>query len=497
MNSRTLISLLKIKTAYGEFPESVTNITTDSREAKADSVFVALRGHQVDGYNFIPNAVEAGCRFIVTDRFIEIPQEAGLLIVKDPSKVAALFAEYIFDFPHESQTMIGVTGTNGKTTVATMIHNLSRSLGKNSAYLGTNGFMINEDRYDSINTTPETTKLHKRLKEANDAETEVFTMEVSSHALKLGRTFGIDHDITIFTNLTQDHLDFHSTMDEYGYVKGLLFSQMGQNVRDRKYIILNNDDPWAARYSDMTPHEVISYGMDETADFWPSEIEGTLEGFNFILNTPDGPIPINSPFIGYFNIQNLMCAIISEWLQGYKLKRIVEAVKHMEPVEGRLEVLDPKLPVDIIIDFAHTPDALEKIVDTIEPFVTKRLIFLVGMTGERDMTKAEEMGRISTRADYAIFTPDNPANDDPGMLVRALEKGAAHADYRSFIDRAEGIQHAIDISEPGDTIVLACKGREPYQIMEDYIKVPHRDDLIALDAAYRKYRSDEYAEDWD
>lgn len=497
MNSRTLISLLKIKTTYGEFPGSVSNITTDSRETNAESVFVALRGHQVDGYRFIPKAVEAGCRFIVTDRYIELSEDVGLLIVKDPSKVAALFSEYIFDFPHESQTMIGVTGTNGKTTVATMIHNLSRSLGKNSAYLGTNGFMINEDRYDSINTTPETTKLHKRLKEANDAEMEVFTMEVSSHALKLGRTFGIDYDITIFTNLTQDHLDFHNTMDEYGYVKGLMFSQMGQNVRDRKYIILNNDDPWTRRYSDMTPHEVITYGMDSTADFWPSEIEGTLEGFSFMLNTPDGPIPIHSRFIGYFNIQNLMCAIISEWLQGYKLKRIVEAVHHMEPVEGRLEVLDPGLPVDIVVDFAHTPDALNKIIDTIEPFVTGRLIFLVGMTGERDMTKAKEMGQISTRADYAIFTPDNPANDDPRMLVEALESGAAHDSYRSFIDRAEGIRHAVEISQPGDTVVLACKGREPYQIMEDYVKVPHRDDLIALDAAYRKYRSDEYVEDGD
>lgn len=497
MNVKTLISLLKIKTTYGRFPKSVTNITTDSREANADSVFVALRGHQVDGYNFIPNAVEAGCRFILTDRYIELTEDTGVLVVKNPSKVASLFAEYIFDFPHESQTMIGVTGTNGKTTVATMIHNLSRSLGKNSAYLGTNGFVLNEDRYDSINTTPETTKLHKRLKEANDAETEVFTMEVSSHALKLGRTFGIDYDITIFTNLTQDHLDFHNTMDEYGYVKGLLFSQMGQNVRDRKYVILNNDDPWTERYSEMTPHEAITYGMDEHADFWPSEIEGALEGFNFTLNTPEGPFHINSPFIGYFNIQNLMCAIISEWLQGYRLDRITEAVAHMEPVEGRLEVLDPELPVDIIIDFAHTPDALNKIIDTIEPFVRKRMIFLVGMTGERDMSKATEMGQISTRADYAIFTPDNPANDDPATLVEALREGASHDNYRSFIDRAAGIGHAIEISEPGDTIVLACKGREPYQIMGDYVKVPHRDDLIALDAAYRKYRSDEYVEDTD
>lgn len=153
-----------------------------------------------------------------------------------------------------------------------------------------------------------------------------------------------------------------------------------------------------------------------------------------------------------------MCAIISEWLQGYRLSRIIAAVGDMAPVEGRLEVLDKTLPIDIIIDFAHTPDALDKIIDTIEPFVTQRLIFLVGMTGERDLTKAREMGRISTRADVAIFTPDNPANDDPKMLVDALAAGASHDNYHSFTDRTEGIEYAIDIAEPGDTVVLAMQG---------------------------------------
>ena len=190
-----------------------------------------------------------------------------------------------------------------------------------------------------------------------------------------------------------------------------------------------------------------------------------------------------------------MAAIIGEWLQGYDLQKIIEAVAVMAPVEGRLEVLDKTLPVNLIIDFAHTPDALEKIMNTIRPFAAGRLLFLVGMTGERDTTKAKEMGEIAGRADIAIFTPDNPANDDPQMLVELLEAGAEKDNYHSFTDRDEGIRHAVEISEPGDTIVLACKGREPYQIMENYVKVPHRDDLIALDAAYRKYRPKEYLEE--
>lgn len=494
MKSTMLLSLLKIKTTYGNFPETVKDITSDSRETHEDSVFVAIKGHQTDGLYFADDVIQHGCRFIVADRYIDLPDHVGLLVVKDPGKTAALFAEYIYDFPHESQTMIGVTGTNGKTTVSTMIHNLSMALGKKSAYLGTNGFMINEDHIVSANTTPETTRLHKRLREAHDNDTEVFTMEVSSHGLKLGRTFGVNFDIAIFTNLTQDHLDFHNSMDEYGHIKGLLFSQLGQDVKKHKYVVLNNDDKWSEVYKDMTPFETISYGMDSTADFYPTEIEGSLEGFNFTLNTPEGRFKVNSPFVGEYNIQNLMCAIISEWLQGYEFERILEAVPAMKPVDGRLEVLDPSLPVNIIIDFAHTPDALRKVINTVQPFVSGKLTCLIGMTGERDYSKGAEMGEIATLADYAIFTPDNPANDDPAMLVKLLEEGAVHDNFTSFTDREEGIIHAVNNAEPGDTIILACKGREPYQIVEDYVKMPHRDDLIALDAAYRKYRSEEYVD---
>lgn len=494
MKSTMLLSLLKIKSTYGEFPDNVTDITTNSKEAHKDSVFVAIKGHQTDGSLFIGDAVKRGCRFIIADKFVELPENIGLLVVKNPAKTAAFFAEYIYDFPHESQTMIGVTGTNGKTTVSTMIHNLSMALGKKSAYLGTNGFMINDMHVVSENTTPETTRLHKRLKDAHENDTEVFTMEVSSHGLRLGRTFGVNFDIAIFTNLTQDHLDFHNSMDEYGHIKGLLFSQLGQDVKKHKYVVLNNDDAWSDTYKDMTPFETISYGMDSSADFYPTDIQGSLEGFKFTLNTPEGAFEVNSPFVGEYNIQNLMCAIISEWLQGYEFERILNAVPDMKPVEGRLEVLDPTLPIDIIIDFAHTPDALRKVINTVQPFVSGKLICLIGMTGERDYSKGAEMGEIATLADYAIFTPDNPANDDPKMLLSLLEEGAAHNNYTSFTDREQGIIHAVEIAEPGDTIILACKGREPYQIVENYVKMPHRDDLIVLDAAYRKYRGEEYAD---
>ena len=182
-----------------------------------------------------------------------------------------------------------------------------------------------------------------------------------------------------------------------------------------------------------------------------------------------------------------MAAIIAVWSKGASMEEIINAVTSLEPVEGRLEVLDPSLPIDLIIDYAHTADGMNKLIDAVKPFVKQKLIFLVGMAGERDMTKTPEMGSVACRADYVIFTPDNPANDDPKMLTTELAKGATHDNYVEFDDRAEGIKHAIDVAEPGDTVVLASKGREPYQIMPGHVKVPHRDDLIGLEAAYKKF----------
>lgn len=325
----------------------------------------------------------------------------------------------------------------------------------------------------------------KKIKEAVDAGAESMTLEVSSHGLVLGRLRGVEFDVAIFSNLTQDHLDFHGTMEAYGHAKSLLFSQLGEDLSKEKYIVLNNDDSFSEYLRTVTPYEVFSYGIDEEAQFMAKNIQESLQGVSFDFVTPFGTYPVKSPYVGKFNISNIMAAMIAVWSKGTSLETIIKAVENLEPVEGRLEVLDPSLPIDLIIDYAHTADGMNKLIDAVQPFVKQKLIFLVGMAGERDLTKTPEMGRVACRADYVIFTPDNPANDDPKMLTAELAKGATHQNYIEFDDRAEGIKHAIDIAEPGDTVVLASKGREPYQIMPGHIKVPHRDDLIGLEAAYK------------
>ncbi|WP_436862678.1 UDP-N-acetylmuramoyl-L-alanyl-D-glutamate--L-lysine ligase [Staphylococcus caeli] len=487
MKANVLFEKIRVKQVIGTLDRNVTDITTDSRTAQQGSIFVASKGYTVDSHRFCQNVVEQGCQIIIVNHEQELEGDVTQVIVPDTLRVASLLANTLFNYPSKHLVTYGVTGTNGKTSIATMIHHIYRKLGKGSAYLGTNGFQINETKSKGANTTPETVSLTKKINEAVEQEAEAMTLEVSSHGLSLGRLRGVDFDVAIFSNLTQDHLDFHGTMEAYGHAKSLLFSQLGEDLSQEKYVVLNNDDTFSEYLASVTPFEVFTYGVTNDAQFTASQIKESLQGVTFDFNTPEGVFHVKSPYVGLFNVSNIMAAMIAVWSKGISLTDIVHAVEYLEPVEGRLEVLDPSLPIDLIIDYAHTADGMDKLIDAVKPFAKQKLIFLCGMAGERDLTKTPEMGRVACRADYVIFTPDNPANDDPKKLTHELAKGATHDNYIEFDDRAEGIRHAIEVAEPGDTVVLASKGREPYQIMPGHIKVPHRDDFIGLEAAYEKF----------
>ncbi|HJG55447.1 UDP-N-acetylmuramoyl-L-alanyl-D-glutamate--L-lysine ligase [Staphylococcus arlettae] len=494
MDAKTLFDKIKVKQVIGSLEQDIVDITTDSRTATAQSIFVASEGYTVDSHKFCQDVVDAGCEIVVVNRQLTLTGNVTQVIVPDTLRVASILVNLLFNYPSQQLITYGVTGTNGKTSVATMIHHIYRNLNKGSAYLGTNGFQINEEKTKGANTTPETVVLTKKINEAVQQQAEAMTLEVSSHGLALGRLRGVEFDVAIFTNLTQDHLDFHGTMEAYGHAKSLLFSQLGEDLAKEKYAIVNNDDDFAEYLTSVTPFEVFTYGIDREAQFTAININETLQGVTFDLATPFGVYPVKSPYVGKFNISNIMAAIIAVWSKGIPLTEVIDVVEYLEPVDGRLEVLDPELPIDLIIDYAHTADGMDKLIDAVKPFAQQRLIFLCGMAGERDLTKTPEMGRVACRADYVIFTPDNPANDDPKMLTSELAKGATHNNYVEFTDRAEGIKHAIEIAQPGDTVVLASKGREPYQIMPGHVKVPHRDDLIGLDAAYAKFGGGPHAD---
>ncbi|PTI41444.1 UDP-N-acetylmuramoyl-L-alanyl-D-glutamate--L-lysine ligase [Staphylococcus succinus] len=487
MDANVLFEKIRVKQVMGTLDRKINDITTDSRTAKQGSVFIASKGYTVDSHKFCQDVVDKGCQVVVVSEEQALNGDVTQVIVPDTLRVASLLANVLFDYPSKQLVTYGVTGTNGKTSIATMIHHIYRKLDKSSAYLGTNGFQINENKSKGANTTPETVSLTKKINEAVENKAEAMTLEVSSHGLSLGRLRGVDFDVAIFSNLTQDHLDFHGTMEAYGHAKSLLFSQLGQDISKEKYAVLNNDDTFSEYLETVTPFETFTYGIHHKAQFMAEQIIESLQGVHFKFVTPLGRFEVKSPYVGMFNVSNIMAAMIAVWSKGIAMEDIIKAVENLEPVEGRLEVLDPSLPIDLIIDYAHTADGMDKLIDAVKPFAKQKLIFLCGMAGERDMGKTPEMGRVACRADYVIFTPDNPANDDPKKLTAELAKGATHHNYIEFEDRAEGIRHAIDVAEPGDTVVLASKGREPYQIMPGHVKVPHRDDLIGLEAAYEKF----------
>ncbi|WP_105993718.1 UDP-N-acetylmuramoyl-L-alanyl-D-glutamate--L-lysine ligase [Staphylococcus simulans] len=487
MKANELFEKIKSKQVLGSLDREINDVTTDSRTAKEGSIFVASKGYTVDSHKFCQDVVNQGCKVIVVERKQDLQGDVTQVVVPHTRRVASLIVHKLYHYPSEQLVTYGVTGTNGKTSIATMIHLIHRKLGKGSAYLGTNGYQINETVTKGENTTPETVTLTKKVHEAVEAGAEAMTLEVSSHGLALGRLSGVEFDVAIFSNLTQDHLDFHGTMEAYGHAKSLLFSQLGEDLSKEKYAIVNEDDDFSEYLKSVTPYEVFTYGIHRPAQFKVEHIKESLTGATFDFVTPDGTFHVESPYVGQFNISNIMAAMTAVWSKGTPMQDIVNVVSQLDPVEGRLEVLDPSLPIDLIIDYAHTTDGIEKLIDAVKPFVKQKLIFLIGMAGERDLTKTPEMGKQACRADYVIFTPDNPANDDPKMLTAELAKGATHDNYVEFTDRAEGIRHAIEVAEPGDTVVLASKGREPYQIMPGHVKVPHRDDLIGLEAAYKKF----------
>lgn len=486
-----LLSRIKVKTCYGTFPEEVDHITLDSREAKKGWVFVARVGFNLDSHQFIPAALSQGCRFIVADRFVEVPEDVGLLVVRDTPRVASLLAQYIYDFPSKAMHVVGITGTSGKTSTASMIHSLLGLLQEKSAIIGTNGFCVEEERVLNINTTPETTLLTRQFAQAREKGARHMVMEVSSHALSLGRTAGIDYDITIFTNLSHEHLDFYRDLYHYGYTKGMLLSQMGSDLSQEKYVILNGDDPLLEEMAMETGYEILRFSLkDPAAEFFARDIEEGPQGTTFTLVCPQGDFQLSSPYLGKINVENLLCAVMTLWLKGFAMESIIQQIPSLPPIEGRLQfIAKEELPITLLVDYALTPDGLERVLDAVKPLVKKRLILLTAMWGMgRDITKAPKMGRISSVADYVVFTNNHPGDDDRQRLVDELEKGITHKNYKKFLERREAIEHAIEVSEAGDVVLLSGRGSEPFITVEGMKRVPFRDDLIALEFARKKYK---------
>lgn len=488
MQATQLLQCLPIKKIVGTLPENIKDIAIDSRNVEDKTLFICIKGYTVDGHDFAQQAVNSGATVVVVDHELQLTGDVAQVIVANTSRALGLLSAKFFDYPSRDLTMFGVTGTNGKTSVATMIQNILQGLGVRSALSGTIGFNLNGVMYESANTTSDALTTQQMILRAKAEGCRGMIMEVSSHGLVLGRLAGVDFDVAIFTNLTHDHLDFHGTMENYGNAKGLLFSQMGQDLEKDKHAVLNSDDEWAEKYAGLTPYPIWTYALhDDNAVFQGLNIRYHDEHTEFDMKTPEGIKHIELKLLGEFNVYNALAATAALYCRGYALDDIIGELESMAPIKGRMQKIETgDLPISIFVDYAHTPDAIEKAINAAMPYKEKKLIFVIGTGGNRDKLKRPDMAKMASAADYVILTTDDPRYEAYDSIMSGLEKGMTHENYTCIGDRAEAVRRAVAMAEPGDLILFAGKGHEDYQIIEN-TKYPHSDAEIALQAAREKF----------
>lgn len=443
----------------------ITSLHMDSREVASGGLFFCIPGYTVDGHDFVPQAIENKAAAIVSERSLDV--DIPVAIVKDSRRTMAQIATLFYGEPSNDMKTIGITGTNGKTTITHLIERIMQEANQKTGLVGTMYTKVGDETRKVKNTTPDSLLLQRLFKEMKDEKVDVVMMEVSSHALQLGRVRGTDYDIAVFSNLTEDHLDFHQTMEKYKFAKGLLFAQLGNTYRG-KVAVLNADDPASKEFEAMTNANLLTYGIEQEADFKAENIRIGAEGTEFDLVAFNETYPFSVQLIGKFSVYNMLAAAAAAYAYGVSVEDIRSSLESVKGVEGRFETVNVDVPFTVIIDYSHTPDSLENALNTINEFAEGDVSVVVGCGGDRDKQKRPLMAAIATRlADKAILTSDNPRSEDPDQILKDMEVGAEGDNYVIIENRKQAIGHAIEQAKADDVILIAGKGHETYQILSD------------------------------
>ena len=479
MDIKNLLNEMSYISYSGREDIEIKGITNDSRRVGKNDLFVAIKGFTDDGHKFIEDALKNGASAVMCENIPEnVKGKGNFILVKSPREAMAKAANIIYGKPSEKLNISGVTGTNGKTSTTYLLKGIYDYLGEKSGIIGTMGVLIDKVKIKVDNTTPEAADIQHYLSMMLEGGISHCFMEVSSHALELNRVDDIQLDVGIFTNVTRDHLDFHRTMENYYQAKKKLFYLTKINN------IINVDDPYGKRlYEELIRDGIkaLSIGIDNEADIRASNLKTTMEGTSFDLNIlgTSKKVHVNTP--GRFSVLNSLGALGAAYVLGADTDDIIEALGQIKGVTGRFEILPNKLDCTIILDFAHTPDGLEKVMETINEFAQGRKIVMFGAGGERDLSRRAPMGEIAGRyCDLSILTSDNPRFEDPYEICREIARGVEkyQGQYKIIIERDEAIYYAIDKSQSKDVILLAGKSTEPYQDMGTE-KVPYDETMIA------------------
>ena len=454
----------------------VTGLEYDSRKVGEGAVFFAFPGEHVDGHRYVSAARAAGAAAIVSERPPPAGDEGVWVQVRHGRQALAAAALVFYDHPDERLRLIGITGTNGKTTTAHLADSILRAAGNKTGLVGTAGYRIGDRRLPAANTTPESLDLVRLLVELETGSGTHMTLEASSHALELGRISGFHFDTAVFTNLTQDHLDFHGDMDAYFRAKRMLFE--GNGPRPRAAVI-NADDAQGRRLLEIEGVESFSFSMQGAADIRAVEAESNFDGLKIRVATPQGDAVLHSPLVGWFNVANILAAVGVGLAQGLDLMKIAQGIEKCSAVPGRFEIVREGQPFLVAVDYAHTDDALRNLISAARRLVPAggRILTVFGCGGDRDRTKRPLMGAAAGElSDRVILTSDNPRSEDPLRILADAEVGLQRvdADYIREPDRRKAIAKALSEAAAGDIVLIAGKGHETYQQVGDE-KLPFDD----------------------
>lgn len=485
MQLKTLLAATPVREIIGPVDRAVESIAYDSRRVQRDGLFVALRGEKSDGHDFIGQAIEKGATVILAER-AENPAVTGhratrVLVENTRSGMADLSARF-FNYPARKLKLAGVTGTNGKTTTTFLIKHICEKAGVRCGLLGTVRYEIGERVLPAARTTPESLDLQELLAQMRDAGCKAAAMEVSSHALAQERVRDLEWDAAVFTNLTQDHLDFHGTMENYFEAKAKLFTQLPQQERKKKPVaIINIDDRYGQKLAARIAKKVsvVTFGTGLQADYRASNYRMEFGGTSYQLDARGKSYLVRVPLIGRFNVANSIAALAAANGLGVNLREAIHSLAKSPQVPGRLEMVPAKRQFQVFVDYAHTPDALVNVIKTLRELEPRKLIVVFGCGGNRDREKRPLMGQVvDQNADFAIITSDNPRKEDPDEIIAGVEEGFRGTHFEKISDRAAAIARAIELAQPRDIVLIAGKGHENYQEFADHT-VPFEDIQVA------------------
>jgi UDP-N-acetylmuramoyl-L-alanyl-D-glutamate--2,6-diaminopimelate ligase len=479
---KQLLKDLETLSVEGGVDREVTGIAYDSRRVTPGMVFVAIPGQKTDGHEFVDAAIDRGATAIICERNGILAQRATKIRVADVRAALARVAASYYGHPASKLKVIGVTGTNGKTTVSFMVKAILEAAGIKSGLIGTVHYEIGDRVIPAQRTTPESLEVQQMMSQMVRAGCQACVMEVSSHALEQKRVLGIDFDVSIFTNLTRDHLDFHRTMENYFAAKQKLFTSPA-GAKKKTAAVINIDDAFGARLSGQTNAEVeLTYGLQKAARLRAAKIHLGPDGSKFTVETPERNFACRLPLIGRHNIYNALGAAGAGLVLGVEVVHLQAALNAIMPVPGRLESVTAGQPFGVFVDYAHTDDALKNVLTTLREITKGRVLVAFGCGGNRDAGKRSRMGRIAAElADYTIITSDNPRKEQPEDIAGQVEEGFRQVRrdrYRLELDRRRAIQEIIAQAKKGDSVLIAGKGHETYQEFEDTV-VPFDDRIHA------------------